>query len=216
MQLCRNGKKWTRFLCRFKFGNRREERDSSRAFRRQSYSRVKEGRMRGICFAVLYLQNSYNTTKYLHVLETLWDDCIWFALTCTVWIWKWELFWSSLAVWASVSVVVFVCSQIVAPVLNYEKQQPGGTVNFHKTITASWIQVLDQMERGRERERDREKKEWRISRAPTNRRCDSVRATVLLLRWYQFLLLSECDFYVTVFRCIIQTNVHKLVSCIFL
>lgn len=34
------------------------------------------------------------------------------------------------------SVVGFVCSQIVAPVLNYEKQQPGGALNFHKTITA--------------------------------------------------------------------------------
>lgn len=33
--------------------------------------------------------------------------------------------------------VGFIYSQIAASVLSYEKQQPGGMLNFHKTITAS-------------------------------------------------------------------------------
>lgn len=78
MQLYRNGKKWTRLLCRFKFRNRREERDNSRVFRRQSYSRVKGQRgWWGGCFAVLHVQNSYNALECLHLLKTLWDFCVW-------------------------------------------------------------------------------------------------------------------------------------------
>lgn len=111
--------------------------------------------------------------KYLHLLKPLWDSWLWSV--CSDLYCKLRFFFGhTQAVSAGLlSVVGFVCSQIVAPVLNYGKQQPGGALNFHKTITASWIQELIQSSI-RWRERDGLKREWWISRAQTNRRCDRV------------------------------------------
>lgn len=79
MQLCRKGKKWTLLLCHFKFRNGREERDNSRAFRRQNYSRGKggEGGAGDVCLPYMF-----RTVLMLQSAPTQ------FALTCTVWIWK--------------------------------------------------------------------------------------------------------------------------------
>lgn len=106
-------------------------------------------------------------------MPPLWDYCMW-SVCCDMY---------SMAILEQPGVCVnvpvcCVCSQIVAPVLNYEKQQPRATLNFHKTITASWIQVahpvVTQTKRDGGTDRGTEKKEWQISRAQINRRCDTA------------------------------------------
>lgn len=96
---------------------------------------------------------------------------------------------------------LFVCSQIVAPLLNYEKQQPGATLNFHKTITAFLIQVahpfLHQTRWEMERQTEGLEEKKRVTdKQSTNkqkvRHSDGATVLRLLLRWYQLLLLPKC------------------------
>lgn len=162
------------------------------------------------CFLVLRVQNSSKALKCLRFGTTVCDQ---FAATCTVW-----LFWNSPAfVWTSLSVEGCVCSQIVAPVLNYEKQQPRATLNFHKTSTASWIQVAHPVviqtkgdggtERGTEKKRVTDKQSTNKQKV---RQSDGATALRLLLRCYQLLLLL-------MFWCaIMQNDTHQWVRCMFL
>lgn len=65
MQLYRSGKKkkkWTGLLCRFKFRNRREEKDNSRALGRQSYSHVKGGEIEGCLFFCVTCSEKLNAS----------------------------------------------------------------------------------------------------------------------------------------------------------
>lgn len=85
-------------------------------------------------------------------------------------------------------------SQIIAPVLNYEKQQPQGKLNyFSKTISAFWIQALIQSSiRCRDRQRDRKKSDgW-----AEHKRTDGT----TVMEWPCYACCYYQDFNVAVFK----------------
>lgn len=160
-----------------------------------------------------------NSYYALECLLLLLSYCLWwFALTCTVWIWKWEMFWRP-----CLSCALFV-SQIVAPVLNYENQQPGG--GGHRIFTKqsqlfesrhSTHSSIRWRERWRVRQRDRKMSDRQISRTQTNRRCDRVTERVCYASCWGG--TTKIFIYFCLFKCttmIQHTNVHKWVSCVFL
>lgn len=175
----RKKKNWTRLLCRFKFRNRREERDNSRVSRRKSYSRGKRvGGESGVCFA------GFTRSECLHLPKTVWDDCMWvlFFFPWPWWCENEERFRAVLTVRGSRPCLLWgsVCSQIVAPVLNYEKQTAVGHVKFSQdnhsfSESKRSIQLKSKTERDGQKDGEKKKKKgWQISRAQTNRRCDGV------------------------------------------
>lgn len=88
--------------------------------------------------------------------------------------------WHSLEQLSSLSVPIclsvgFICSQIVPAVLNYEKQQPGGMLNFqnnHSFLNPSAHPALNQMERnGESEERMTDKQSTNKTEGATERLC---------------------------------------------
>lgn len=148
MQLYRNGKKKkkkkrTALLCRFKFRNSRQEGDNSRAFQRQSHSRVKRERVRAVWLSYMFRVVTAGMSAST-CCKPLQDYCM--RSVCSIQssmhLNMWHVLEKAQHFTVSLIALGFSCRQAAPPVLNYEKQQPGGKLDFHKTISASSVQTL--------------------------------------------------------------------------
>lgn len=115
----------------------------------------------GVCFA------GFTRSECLHLPKTVWDDCMWvlFFFPWPWWCENEERFRAVLTVRGSRPCLLWgsVCSQIVAPVLNYEKQTAVGHVKFSQdnhsfSESKRSIQLKSKTERDGQKDGEKKKK----------------------------------------------------------